>query len=334
MGDQFPRVRAAVVQAAPVLMDREATVERVGRLIGEAAGRGARLVLFPEAFIPAYPWGVRFGTRIGGRTVEGRTAWARYWANSVDVPGPVTEAIGRAARRAQAHVAIGVIERDQTYSRGTLYCTLLYFGPDGSLLAKHRKLMPTAAERYMWGSGDGSTLPVLTTPFGRLGGLICWENYMPLARMSMYAKGVEVYVAPTADSRDSWQATIRHIACEGRCFVLSACQFVTKDMYPADFETRDELDEAPDVLSRGGGAIVGPLGDYLAGPLFGEQGILVADLDLAQVVQGKFDLDVAGHYARPDVFRLVVNELPTPPVQTAEWGPETETTLPKSARRP
>lgn len=323
MGDIFPTVRVTVAQAAPAVMDREATTEKVVRLVDAAAAQGARLVLFPEAFVPAYPWGVRFGTRVGGRTAEGRKAWARYWANAVDVPGPVTGAIGSAARRAQAYVAIGVIERDQTFSRGTLYCTLLYFGPDGGLLAKHRKLVPTAAERYIWGSGDGSTLPALETPHGRLGGLICWENYMPLARMSMYAKGVQIYLAPTADSRDSWQATIRHIACEGRCFVLSACQFVTRGMYPADFEVRDELEGAPEVLSRGGSAIVAPLGDYLAGPLFGQEGILVADLDLGLVVQGKFDFDVAGHYARPDVFRLLVNEQPAPPVQTARWGGDT-----------
>ncbi len=192
-----------------------------------------------------------------------------------------------------AYVAIGVIERDSTFSRGTVYCTLLYFGL------------------------DGSTLPVIQTPFGRLGGLICWENYMPMARMVMYSKGVELYVSPTADTRDAWQATIRHISCEGRCFVLSACQFVTKDMYPPDFETIEELQDAPQVLARGGSAIVAPLGDYLAGPLFGEEGILVADLDLAAVVQGRFDFDVAGHYARPDVFRLLVNEQPAPPVQAA-----------------
>jgi len=297
-------------------MDREATVEKAGRLIDEAAGLGARLIVFPEAFIPAYPWGVRFGTHVGGRSLPGRQAWARYWANAVEVPGPATEALGAAAGRAQAYLAVGVIERDAAYSRGTLYCTLLYFGPDGSLLAKHRKLMPTAAERYIWGSGDGSTLPVVATPYGRLGGLICWENYMPLARMAMYAKGVELYVAPTADSRERWQATIRHIALEGRCFVLSCCQYATKDMYPPDFEVADELATAPEVLSAGGSAIVAPLGDYLAGPLVGREGILVADLDLALVAQGKFDFDVAGHYARPDVFRLVVNEQPAPPVQT------------------
>ncbi|MBM3470773.1 MAG: carbon-nitrogen hydrolase family protein [Armatimonadetes bacterium] len=319
MSEGFAKVRAAVVQASPAVMDREATLEKASRLIDAAAAEGARLILFPEAFIPAYPWGLRFGTRVGGRTAEGRKAWARYWANAVEVPGPATEAIGQAARRAQAYVGIGVIERDQTYSRGTVYCTLLYFGPDGRLLAKHRKLMPTAAERYIWGAGDGSTLPVLDTPHGRLGGLICWENYMPLARMSMYAKGVELYLAPTADSRDAWQATIRHIACEGRCFVLSCCQFVTRGMYPADLEVSDELVELPEVLSRGGSAIVGPLGEYLAGPLFGKEGILTADLDMGQVVQGKFDFDVTGHYARPDVFRLMVNERPMPPVQTASW---------------
>lgn len=328
MGDQFPRVRAAVVQAAPVLMDREATTAKVTRLIGEAAAQGARLIVFPEAFIPAYPWGVRFGTHIGGRTQAGRQAWARYWANAVDVPGPSTETIGAAARQAQAYVALGVIERDQTYSRGTLYCTLLYFGPDGRLLAKHRKLMPTAAERLIWGSGDGSTLPSLATPYGRLSGLICWENYMPMARMAVYGKGVDLYVAPTADSRDAWQATIRHIACEGRCFVLSCCQYATKDMYPTDFELAEELASAPEVLSRGGSAIIAPLGDYLAGPLFGQEGILVADLDLALVAQAKFDFDVTGHYARPDVFRLLVNEQPAPLVQTVRWGPAAEADAP------
>jgi nitrilase len=325
MGDRAPQLRAAVVQAAPVLFDREATVEKTARLIGEAAAQGAGLIVFPEAFIPAYPWGIRFGTRVGGRTPEGRRVWARYWANAVEVPGPATDAIGAAARRARAYVAIGVIERDQTYSRGTVYCTLVYFGPDGHLLAKHRKLMPTAAERYIWGSGDGSTLPVLQTPHGRLGGLICWENYMPLARMAMYGKGVELYVAPTADSRDSWQATVRHIACEGRCFVLSCCQYVTKDMYPADLEVAGELADAPEVLSRGGSAIIAPLGDYVAGPLFDQEGIMIADLDLARVVESRFDFDVTGHYARPDVFRLLVNERPAPPVQTVEWGVDLNT---------
>ena len=315
MGDEFKNVKVAVVQASPVLLDREATVAKAGRLVAEAAAKGARLILFPEAYVPAYLWGTRLGTQIGGRTAAGRRAFARYWANAVEVPSAATEALGEAAREAGAYVAIGVIERDATYSHGTLYCTLLYFGPDGQLLAKHRKLKPTAAERYIWGEGDGSTLPVLDTEIGRVGGLICWENYMPLARTAMYAQGVEVYLAPTADSRDSWQASIRHIACEGRCFVLACCQYVTKEMYPADFEVYEELADAPQVLSRGGSAIVGPLGDYLASPLFGEEGLLFADLDFGQLAGAKFDFDVVGHYARPDVLRLVVNRQPAPPVE-------------------
>jgi nitrilase len=169
---------------------------------------------------------------------------------------------------------------------------------------------------------DGSTLTAIATEFGRVGGLICWENYMPLARMAMYAQGVELYVAPTADSRDSWQATIRHVACEGRCFVLSCCQYLTKAAYPADLEVGRELDDAPEVLSRGGSAIVGPLGDYLAGPLFGGEGMLTADLDLRQVVEARYDFDVAGHYARPDVFRLVVNRAAAPPVEGLADGVE------------
>lgn len=310
--------KVAVVQASPVVMDRDATVEKACRLIQEAAAKGARLVLFPEAFIPAYPWGLRFGTVVGRRDPAGRRDWARYWANAIEVPGPSAKAIGEAASQAGTYVVIGAIERDTTYSGGTLYCTVLFFGPDGRLLAKHRKLKPTAAERYIWGEGDGSTMPVIQTEMGRVGALICWENYMPLARMAMYSKGVQLYLAPTADSRDTWQATIRHIACEGRCFVLSCCQYVTKDMYPRDLETINELADAPDVLSRGGSAIINPLGEYVAGPLFDKEGMLVADLDLALIVQGKYDFDVVGHYARPDVFRLIVNEKPILPVERME----------------
>jgi nitrilase len=203
-----------------------------------------------------------------------------------------------------------VIERDTDTSGGTLYCTLLYFGPDGSLLGKHRKLKPTAAERLIWGEGDGSTLTAIRTGFGVMGGLICWENYMPLARMAMYGQGVELYLAPTADSREVWQATMRHIALEGRCFVLGCNQFVTKAMYPDDLEGIEELESQPEVMCRGGSVIVSPLGEVLAGPLYDEEGILYAELDMGEVVRGKFDFDVVGHYARPDVFKLVVNERP------------------------
>ncbi|RPI00074.1 MAG: nitrilase, partial [Zetaproteobacteria bacterium] len=190
MADVSLVVKAAVVQAAPVPFDRDATVQKTCRLVAEAAAHGARLVLFPEAFIPAYPRGLRFGTVVGGRTAGGRRTWQAYWANAVDVPGPVTRALGDAAREANVYLAVGVIERDSYFSRGTLYCTLLYFGPSGRLLGTHRKLKPTAAERLIWGEGDGSTLTVVETEFGKVGGLICWENYMPLARMAMYGKGV------------------------------------------------------------------------------------------------------------------------------------------------
>jgi nitrilase len=314
MNKEFQRLKVAVVQASPVLFNREATIEKTCRLILEAARQDAKLILFPEAFIPAYPRGLSFGAVVGSRSSSGRRTWQRYWENAIDVPGPDIESIGEDVREAGVYLAIGVIERDTQFSRGTLYCTLLYFGPDGELLGKHRKLKPTGSERLIWGEGDGSTLTVLDTEVGKIGGLICWENYMPLARMAMYSKGVELYLAPTADARDSWQYTLRHIACEGRCFVLGCNQFLTKAMYPDDLEDLDELDEHPDVMCRGGSVIISPFGDVLAGPLYDKEGMLFADLDLAEVARGKYDFDVVGHYARPDVFQLVVNESPLLPV--------------------
>ena len=316
MIDELQRFKVAVVQASPVLFNREATIQKTCTLILEAAKKDVKLILFPEAFIPAYPRGLSFGAVVGSRSSAGRLTWQRYWENAVDVPGPAVETIGEAVREAGVYLAIGVIERDTQFSQGTLYCTLLYFGPDGKLLGKHRKLKPTGSERLIWGEGDGSTLTVLETELGKIGGLICWENYMPLARMAMYSKGVEIYLAPTADARDSWQSTLRHIACEGRCFVLGCNQFVTKEMYPDDLEGLDELDEHPDVICRGGSAIISPFGEVLAGPLYDKEGILFADIDLAEVARGKFDFDVVGHYARPDVFQLVVNESPLLPVVT------------------
>jgi nitrilase len=251
---------------------------------------------------------------VGSRTPEGRRTWQRYLENAVEIPGPTTERLGQAARETGVYLAMGVVERDSRYSGGTLYCTTLYFGPDGRILGKHRKLKPTGAERLVWGEGDGSTLTVLETPLGRIGGLICWENYMPLARMALYAEGVELYLAPTADSRESWQATLRHIACEGRCFVLGCNQYVTKSMYPTDLPGIEELERQPEVMCRGGSAIVSPLGELLAGPLYDSEGILLAELDLGEIERSKVDFDVTGHYARPDVFRLVVNREPMPPV--------------------
>lgn len=302
------KVRVAVVQAASIIMDRKATTEKAVSLIYEAAEKGANLIVFPEAFIPGYPRGLSFGMKVGSRSEAGRKDWLRYWENSVPVPGETTNMLGEAARKANVYLVIGVIERDQEFSAGTVYCTVLYFGPNGKLLGKHRKLKPTGSERLIWGEGDGSTLPVIETPFGKIGGLICWENYMPLARTAMYAKGVEIYIAPTADARDTWQSTIRHIALEGRCFVLSCNQFVTKDMYPKDLACYDDLVSSPEEMSSGGSAIVGPLGEYIVEPVFGREDILLADLDLRLIPYSRLDFDVVGHYARPDVFQLIVNE--------------------------
>jgi nitrilase len=317
--ENYPEsVRVAVVQAAPVLFDRAATVSKASQLIQEAAQGGAELVLFPEAFIPAYPRGLSFGMVVGSRKPEGRRLWQTYWEGAVEVPSPTTQMLGTAARDVGIYLAIGIVERDTQFSGGTLYCTILYFGPDGEIIGKHRKLKPTGAERLIWGEGDGSTLTVLSTPLGKIGGLICWENYMPLARMAMYGKGVDLYLAPTADSRDTWQATLRHIACEGRCFVLGCNQFITKEMYPQDLQEHPELLEQPDMMCRGGSAIISPLGEIISGPLYDEEGILFADLDLGEIVRARLDFDVVGHYARPDVFQLLVDERPKPPVVVDE----------------
>lgn len=308
MSNPQQNVRVAVVQAASVIMDLEASTEKAVSLTLEAGEKGAKIVVFPEAFIPAYPRGLTFGTKVGSRSPEGRKDWFRYWDNSIVVPSEETDKLGEAARKAGVYLVIGVIERDSENSGGTLYCSVLFFGPDGELLGVHRKLKPTASERLIWGEGDGSTLPVFDTPYGKIGALICWENYMPLARAAMYAKGVQIYIAPTADARDAWQATIRHIALEGRCFVLSSNQYVTKDMYPTDLACYDDLASSPDEMSRGGSAIVGPLGDYIVEPVFGREEILYADLDIREIAYSQFDFDVVGHYSRPDVFTLLVNE--------------------------
>lgn len=299
------KLRAAVVQAAPIAFQQQQTLEKVHTLTAEAAHQGTQLVVFPEAFISAYPRGLSFGAVVGSRSPAGREEFRRYWESAVDVPGPAVSRLASIAAENRVYLVMGVVERDG----GTLYCSVLFFGPDGTYLGKHRKVMPTASERLVWGCGDGSTLPVFDTPFGRLGAVICWENYMPLLRMTMYAKGIQLYCAPTADGRDTWIATMQHIALEGRCFVLSCNQFARRSDYPADYDT--PFGNEPDtILSRGGSCIVNPLGQILAGPNTSEECILTADLDLDDIARGKYDFDVVGHYARPDLFRLHVNEAP------------------------
>jgi nitrilase len=302
-------VRVAVVQASAVPFDGPAGIDKAVRLTADAAKRGAKVIVFPEAFIGGYPKGLSYGTVVGARDAAGREEFRLYHAAAIEVPGPLTARLGDAAAAADAYVVIGIIERDG----GTCYCTVLFFGPNGALLGKHRKLMPTAMERIVWGYGDGSTLTVVDSPYGRIGSVICWENYMPLMRMAMYSKQVALYCAPTADDRDTWLSSMQHIALEGRCFVLTACQVLRKSDMPDS--VRVSLGDSPDaLLMRGGSAIINPLGKVLAGPCYGSEDILTADIDMNEIARGKFDFDVTGHYARPDVFQLVVNEKPMPAV--------------------
>ena len=306
-------IRAAVVQEGALAFDPVTTLDRVAARTAEAAKAGARLVVFPEAMIGGYPKGVDFGARVGMRSDQGRLDFERYWNGAIEVPGSVTDQLGALAGEYGVYLVIGVIER----SGGTLYCTALFFSSEGALIGRHRKVMPTAMERIIWGYGDGSTIPVLDTPLGKLGAVICWENYMPLLRTAMYAQGIELYCAPTVDDREVWGSTIRHIAREGRCFVLSACQHARRRDYPADYAPV-QGDDPDTVLIRGGSLIVDPLGNVLAGPVYDRSEVLVADLDLALIPRARYDFDPVGHYARPDLFTLQVNTAPQSPVRFVE----------------
>lgn len=302
------RLTAAVAQTASVLLDTPATVERALGLMTEAAKRGVQLLVFPEAYLGGYPKGADFHIYIGARTPQGRAEYELYFNAAVTVDGPEIGQLAKAAAQHRMYVVVGIIERDG----GTLYCTAVYLGPQGRVLGKHRKLMPTGLERLVWGFGDGSTLQAVDTPFGKLGAVICWENYMPALRMAMYQQRVALYCAPTADDRDSWASTMQHIALEGRCFVLSACQHLRRSQFPAARMNNRLLDavkaEPPDsVLMRGGSLIIDPLGKVLAGPVYNEDALLTAELDMTIISRAQMDFDPVGHYARPDVFSLHVN---------------------------
>jgi nitrilase len=301
--------RASVIQAGSIPFNTQKSLNKACTLISEASGQGARLVVFPEAFISAYPKGVDFGARVGMRSNDGRNDFQLYWESSINVPSSATDTLGKAAKKNDVYLVIGVIERDV----GTLYCTALFFSPDGVLMGKHRKLMPTAMERLIWGFGDGSTLPVFNTELGRLGSVICWENYMPMLRMHMYYKGIQLYCAPTVDDRDTCIPTMRHIAVEGRCFVFSSCQYIKREAYPENYNAIQGNDPST-ILIRGGSCIVNPFGQVIAGPDYDGECILTADIDLDDIVRGKYDLDATGHYARPDIFHLNVNEKVASPV--------------------
>lgn len=279
----MPTVKVAVAQAGTPAEGLPAALAKLDRYCAEAAAQGVSLVVFPEAFLGGYPKGENFGVVVGSRSAQGRERFRHYFESAVDNVDPLSEI----AIKYQLHLVVGVIER----AGGTLYCSAFFFGPTG-YLGKHRKLVPTAAERLIWGQGDGQTMRAIQTPFGTLGAAICWENYMPLFRTAMYLQDVTIWCAPTVDDRETWQATMRHIALEGRCFVLSACQYIESAE-----ETR---------AIKGGSVIISPLGTILAGPLLHREGLLTAELDLADIPRGKFDLDTVGHYARPDIFQLTV----------------------------
>ncbi|XP_057956576.1 bifunctional nitrilase/nitrile hydratase NIT4B [Malania oleifera] len=306
-------VRATVVQASTVFYDTPATLDKAERLLAEAASYGSQLVLFPEAFVGGYPRGSTFGVAVGTRSVKGKEEFRKYYAAAIDVPGPEVDRLAAMAGKYKVYLVIGVIERD----RYTLYCTVLFFDAQGHYLGKHRKVMPTAMERVIWGFGDGSTIPVYETPVGKIGAAICWENRMPLLRTALYAKGIEIYCAPTADARETWQASMTHIALEGGCFVLSANQFCRRKDYPPAPEyvfsgTEDDL--TPDsVVCAGGSVIISPSGTVLAGPNYESEALISADLDLGEITKEKFAFDVVGHYSRPEVLSLIVRDHPVSP---------------------
>jgi nitrilase len=296
------RVTVACVQAEPAILDRAATLDKLERLTGDAKARGADLVVFPETFVPVYPSSVWARHFAGWADPRAKAAFARLAHEALAVPGPDADRLGAIAREHEVWLVTGVNEVDPRRP-GTLYNSLLYHGPDGALIQHHRKLVPTNHERLVWGQGDGRGLEAVETDLGRIGGLICWENYMPLARFALYDSGVEMYIASTADDGDAWQATLVHIARESRAFVVAPSHFQRASSYPEEFPLREAL-EGHDVVGRGGSAVLAPDGSYLAGPLYDEEGILVAELDGSRLFEERQRFDPVGHYHRPDVLGL------------------------------
>lgn len=306
MKDLRDTCRVAVVQASPVMFDKTACVEKAVKLTEEAGANGAELVVFPELFVPGYPYGMTFGFTVGHREPSGRLDWKRYYDNSILVPGPETEALGAAAKAAGVYLSIGVSERE-AYT-ATLYNTNLVFGPDGALLTVHRKLKPTGAERVVWGDAQQDYFPVADTPWGNVGSLICWESYMPLARVALYEKGITLYISPNTNDNEEWQATIRHIAIEGHCYFINADLFFTREDYPKDLHCPEEIARLPELVCRGGSCVVDPYGHYETEPVWDKEAIIYADLDMQKVPASRMEFDTCGHYARPDVLDLRVHE--------------------------
>ncbi|WP_273565410.1 carbon-nitrogen hydrolase family protein [Maribacter halichondriae] len=300
------KVKVGVIQDSPVFFDKKKTLEKIADLTQKYAQEGCELLVFPESFIPGYPRGFSFGAKVGSRTDEGRKLYQEFHENSIDVESDDLKFLEKLAQTTNTYLVIGATEK--LAGHGSLYCSMLYISPEKGLLGIHRKIKPTGTERVIWAEASGESLTTFQTKIGRLGGLICWENYMPFARMAMFQKGVEIYIAPTADSRETWLATMRHIALEGRCFVLGCNQYFTKSMYPEKYQKL--LVDEPEDICPGGSVIISPMGKILAGPLSNESGVLVAELDLDEINQSKLDFDVIGHYARNDIFEFMVKNQP------------------------
>ncbi|NNE03809.1 MAG: carbon-nitrogen hydrolase family protein [Eudoraea sp.] len=300
------KVKVGVVQESPVFFDKEKTLEKMQQLILKYKDERCDLLVFPESFIPGYPRGFSFGAKVGSRTEEGRKLYTEYHKNSIDLESDDLAKLEKLARDNAMYLVVGITEK--VASNGSLYCSMVYLSPTKGLLGVHRKIKPTGTERTIWSEGSGDTLSTYQTSIGKLGGLICWENYMPLARMAMFQKGIEIYIAPTADSRETWTTTMRHIALEGRCFVLGCNQYFTKSMYPEKYQSF--MIEEPEEICRGGSVIVSPFGKILAGPIYDSAELLTATLDLDEITNSKLDFDVNGHYARNDIFTLAVKDQP------------------------
>lgn len=297
--------KLALVQATPVMFDKDKCVEKIITLIGEAAAKGAELIVFPELFIPGYPYGMTYGFTVGSRSKAGREDWKTYYDNSILVDGPEMQRIVDCVKEHSVYVSVGYSERDAVTA--TIYNSNVMIAPDGQTM-NHRKLKPTGSERVVWGDADKDFFPVMETPWGPMGNLICWESYMPLARVALYQKGVALYISPNTNDNEEWQNTIRHIAIEGHCFFINADMYFTKDMYPKTASGDEEIAKLNDIVCRGGSCVIDPYGHAVSETVWDKEEIIYADLDMQKVPASRMEHDVCGHYARPDVLKLSVED--------------------------
>ena len=305
MKDLKDTCKLAVVQAAPVMFDKTACIEKALKLINECTANGAELIVFPELFIPGYPYGMTFGFRVGSRNADGRKDWKVYYDNSILANGPEMQQLIEKAKEQGIYLSIGYSERDAV--TGTLYNSNMMIAPDGTAM-NHRKLKPTGSERVVWGDADRDYFPVMETPWGPMGNLICWESYMPLARVALYQKGISLYISPNTNDNPEWQDTIRHIAIEGHCYFINCDMFFTRADYPKTASAGEEIAKLPEIACRGGSCVVDPFGHVVSDTIWDQEGIIYAELDMQKVPASKMEHDVCGHYTRPDVLKLQVED--------------------------